>query len=48
MNETKTFPLIMTKDFHEQIKSSAYDSHESIKNFIVQAIIEKIKKGDKK
>jgi predicted HicB family RNase H-like nuclease len=41
----KTFPLRFTEDFHSKLKEAAYNNKQSISEFIINAIEEKIAKG---
>jgi predicted HicB family RNase H-like nuclease len=40
----KTFPLRFTEEFHSNLKDAAYNSKQSIHEFIINAIEEKIVK----
>lgn len=42
----KTFPLRLTNEFHKKIKSAAYRAETSLHDYIVQAIQEKLEKGE--
>lgn len=40
----KTFPLRFTDDFHKELKQKAHDSNKSIHQYIIDAIIDAMKK----
>lgn len=40
----KTFPLKLTEEFHNKLKEAAYISRESIHEYILKAIEERIEK----
>ena len=44
MNDTKTFPLVLTIPFHAEIKETSKYLHMSMNLFIKDAIIEKIQR----
>ena len=47
MNDTKKFPIILTSEFHKQIKEAAAKKHLSMSKYFVQAVIEKLGRDGK-
>ena len=45
VNDIKTFPIQMTKEFHEKVKKAAEKKGVTLTEFIFDAIEEKIKEG---
>lgn len=44
MSEIKKFPIVLTIDFHKQIKEAAANLHLSMNKFFIEAAVEKLKK----
>ena len=47
MSDIKKFPILLTVEFHKQIKDAAAKEHLSMSRYFIQAVIEKLGKGDK-
>ena len=44
MNEIKTYPIQMTSEFHKKVQKTAHQNEKTMKDFIQEAIEEKIEK----
>lgn len=46
MSDIKKFPILLTTEFHKQIKDAAAKEHLSMSKYFVQAVIEKLAKDE--
>lgn len=46
MKGIKTFPIVLTSEFHKQIKDAAAKEHLSLNKYFIQAVIEKLGRED--
>ena len=46
IQKAKSFALRMPPDLHEKVATAAFETHIPMNGFILQAIIEKLKRGD--
>lgn len=46
MKGIKTFPIVLTTEFHKQIKDAAAKEHLSMNKYFLEAVIEKLGKED--
>lgn len=48
MDGIKTFPVIMSKDFHRRMKGAAYVTDKNMKDFAMEAIEKAVKEVENK